>query len=189
MRRPARTLAVLAVLLSTGTASAQMDRASHDAGHHQGMRHAGTMPTLPGQDAFGAIQEIVGILEADPNTDWSKVDISALREHLIDMNELTLHAQAAPTPVDGGLRLEVTGAGRTLEAIQRMLPAHAREMNGAQGWAWKAEPREGGVTLTVTSADPRQATKIRALGFIGLMAQGGHHQMHHLAMARGEMVH
>ena len=30
-------------------------------------------PTMPGQDAFGAIQEIVRILEADPKTDWSKV--------------------------------------------------------------------------------------------------------------------
>jgi hypothetical protein len=36
---------------------------------------ATTMPTTPGQDAFGAIQEIVGILEADPNTDWSKVNL------------------------------------------------------------------------------------------------------------------
>ena len=27
-------------------------------------------PTLPGQDAFGAIQEVVRILDADPNTDW-----------------------------------------------------------------------------------------------------------------------
>ena len=35
----------------------------------------GDMPTLPGQDAFGAIQEIVGKLDADPNTDWSKVDL------------------------------------------------------------------------------------------------------------------
>jgi hypothetical protein len=29
----------------------------------------GTTPTMPGQDAFGAIQEIVRLLEADPNTD------------------------------------------------------------------------------------------------------------------------
>ena len=33
-----------------------------------------TTPTMPGQDAFGAIQEIVRILEADPKTDWSKVN-------------------------------------------------------------------------------------------------------------------
>ena len=34
------------------------------------------IPTMPGQDAFGAIQEIVRILEADPRTDWSKINLA-----------------------------------------------------------------------------------------------------------------
>ena len=51
-------------------------------------------PAMPGQDVFGAIQEVVRILEADPATEWSKVNISALRQHLIDMNEVTVHAAA-----------------------------------------------------------------------------------------------
>jgi hypothetical protein len=59
-------------------------------GAHGGMHEASTAPTLPGQDAFGAIQEVVRILESDPKTDWSKVDLEALRQHLIDMNEVTL---------------------------------------------------------------------------------------------------
>ena len=62
---------------------------------HSGMRADLMMPTMAGQDAFGAIQEIVRILEADPKSDWSKVDLEALRQHLIDMNELTLRADAA----------------------------------------------------------------------------------------------
>src|SRR3974390_328893 len=37
-------------------------------GGHSGMHGASTTPTLPGQDAFGAIQEVVRILEADPKT-------------------------------------------------------------------------------------------------------------------------
>jgi hypothetical protein len=32
---------------------------------------------------------------ADPSSAWGKVNIAALREHLIDMNEVTLHAVAA----------------------------------------------------------------------------------------------
>src|SRR5579884_926245 len=52
-------------------------------GGHTGMHASGT-PSLPGQGAFGAIQEIVRSLDADPNTDWSKVDLEALRQHLID---------------------------------------------------------------------------------------------------------
>ena len=54
------------------------------------MQGASTTPTSPGQDAFGAIQEVVRMLDADPKTDWSKVDLEALRQHLIDMNEVTL---------------------------------------------------------------------------------------------------
>jgi hypothetical protein len=50
------------------------------------------IPTEPGQAALGAMQEIVRMLEADPDTDWSKVTLTALREHLIDMDEVTLRA-------------------------------------------------------------------------------------------------
>ena len=42
--------------------------------------------------------------------------------------------------------------------------------------------------LTVTAKDARQTAKIRGLGFSGVMATGSHHQMHHLAIARGEAM-
>ena len=51
------------------------------------------------------IQEVVRILDADPKTDWSKVDLEALRQHLIDMDEVTLRAEAAPKQIDGGLEI------------------------------------------------------------------------------------
>jgi hypothetical protein len=41
-------------------------------GAHAGMHATSTTPTMPGQGAFGAIQEVVQILDADPKTDWSK---------------------------------------------------------------------------------------------------------------------
>jgi hypothetical protein len=148
-----------------------------------------TTPTMPGQDAFGAIQEIVRILEADPKTDWSKVNLEALRQHLIDMNEVTLEADAAGEPIDGGLEIAVTGDGRTLAAIQRMVPAHAHEINGLNGWSTKTEPLANGELLTVTSSEPQEVQRIRGLGFIGILVSGSHHQLHHLAMAKGEFVH
>lgn len=43
--------------------------------------------------------------------------------------------------------------------------------------------------ITVTAKDTEDAktiARIRGLGFIGLLVQGGHHQPHHLAMAKGE---
>jgi hypothetical protein len=161
-----------------GMATAMM----HGAGHSDGM------PTEPGQAAFGAIQEIVRMLQADPMTNWSKVDIDALRQHLVDMNELTLHADAKKEPIEKGLRILVTGSGRTLEAIQRVVPAHAQDINGIYGWSVQAKAVPDGEELTVTGNGPTDEQKIRALGFMGIMVLGTH-QMHHLAMAKGEMMH
>jgi hypothetical protein len=158
-------------------------------GHHAmmiGQQTGATgQPTMPGQDAFGTIQEVVQILEADPTTDWSKVNIAALREHLVDMNEVTLRAVAHERALDNGVEVMVTGEGRTLEAIQRMVPAHARELSQI-GWSAKTEDLPNGVKLVVTTTDPKQLTKLKGLGFMGIMVQGAHHQPHHLMMAKGE---
>jgi hypothetical protein len=58
--------------------------------------------------------------QADADLDWSKIDLEALRQHLFDMNEVTLKADAATKTIDGGLEIAVTGSGRTLAAIQQM---------------------------------------------------------------------
>lgn len=144
---------------------------------------------MPGQDAFGAIQEIVAKLDADPKTDWSKVNLEALRQHLIDMNEVVLRADATARPIDGGLEIAVTGSGRTLAAIQAMVPEHAREINGLNGWSARTEPMESGVLLFVTAIDAKEVQHIRGLGFIGILVSGAHHQAHHLAMAKSEFSH
>ncbi|HVZ51433.1 MAG TPA: hypothetical protein VG986_05675 [Pseudolabrys sp.] len=146
------------------------------------------MPTAPGQDAFGAIQEIVQILEADPTTDWSKVNIEALRQHLIDMNEVTLNAAVAPRVTEAGIEFDVTGAGRTRDAIKRMVPAHVHEL-AQLGWNASTVELPNGVRLVVNTNDPRALIKLKALGFIGIMVQGSHHQPHHLMMAKGEFAH
>jgi hypothetical protein len=142
------------------------------------------VPTQAGQAAFGAIQEVVRTLEADPGTKWSKVNLTALREHLIDMDEVVLRAIAKEELVDGGLRIEVSGSDRTREAIQRIVPARARELNRSFGWEAKAESLADHVVLTVMSTDPKQVARIRGLGFIGLLASGTHDGICHLAMAR-----
>jgi len=155
--------------------------------HHGDAGSAHVLPTLPGQDAFGAVQEIVALLRADPATDWSKVNLDALRAHLIDMDEVALHADAAVERIEGGIRVAVNGTGRTLAAIGRMLPEHAHEINGRDGWTVQADSQPNGMMLTVTATDPKQVEIIRGLGFIGVMASGAHHQTHHLMMAKGEM--
>jgi hypothetical protein len=156
---------------------------------HAGRHPASTTPTLPDQDAFGAIQEIEQILDADPKTDWSKVDLETLRQHLIDMNEVTLHAEAAPKQIDHGIEIALTGGGRTLVAIQRMIPAWVQMANGYDGWSAKASSSPNGKLLTVTATTPKEVEHIRGLGFIGLLVSGSWHQPHHLAMAKGEFDH
>jgi hypothetical protein len=172
-----------------GQAPDTVSHRGHAVSGVEGQETAPTIPSLSGQDAFGAIQEIVRILEADPKTDWSKVDLESLRQHLIDMNEVTLKADAVAKSTDGGLEIAVTGADSTLPAIRRMLPAHAREIDGLNGWSAKTESLPNGVLLTVTSNDPKEIAHIRGLGFIGLLVSGAHHQPHHLAMAKGEFTH
>lgn len=154
-------------------------------GMHGQQSGAFNVPTMPGQDAFGTIQEVVRLLQADRTTDWSKVNIGTLRQHLIDMNEVTLHAAAAERLLDNGIEIAVTGEGRTLEAIKRMVPAHISELREI-GWIAKSEDLANGVKLTVTASEAQPLAKLKALGFMGIMVQGGHHQPHHLMMAKGE---
>jgi len=156
---------------------------------HHASKNGANRPSLPGQDAFGAIQEIITILQADPATDWSKVNISKLRAHLVDMNRLVMDTDVHEKNIDGGLAMTITGQDRTLQAIQAMVPAHAPMIDGQNEWVAKAELTPTGATLIVTSANAKEVTHIRALGFYGLMATGGHHQTHHLGLARGEDPH
>jgi len=162
------------------------------AQHMQMMRGmAAGGPTLPGQDAFGAIAEIVRALDADPATDWTKVDLERLRQHLIDMSEVVLRSAVKSAPVPGGLAMDVTGAGRTEQAIHAMVVPHAAELDRMPAYSARTEPIAGGVRLTVVAKkadDTTRVARIRGLGFAGLMTEGAHHQAHHLAMAKGEAV-
>ncbi len=157
--------------------------------HHMPGMAAG--PSMPGQDAFGAIAEVVRLLDADPNTDWGKVDLERLRQHLIDMNEVVLRAQVKQASVPGGLVMDVTGTGRTEQAIRAMVVPHAAELARMPPYTAKTELIPGGVRLTVTAKaadDAKTVARLRGLGFIGLLTEGGHHGPHHLAMAKGEAL-
>lgn len=149
-------------------------------------------PTAPGQAAFGAISEIVRILAADPKTDWSKVNIGALRDHLVDMDEVVMHSVAAQKNVAGGIEVRATGSGNTVKSIQRLVTNHAGMLDASTDYRATVESLPTGAKLTITAKDPNNSNivaRIRGLGFYGLLTEGNHHQPHHLAMARGEMVH
>ena len=166
--------------------------AKHGAKHgaqHGAQPAAPSLPQEAGQSAFAAIAEIVALLEADPETDWAAVDISALRRHLVDMHLVTLAARAEQEEIDGGARFTITGEGEAAAAIQRMTLAHAPFLEAEADWRVTARRIEGGAILEATSGDPQLEAKIKALGYFGLMALGAHHQQHHLAMAQGRGLH
>lgn len=140
-------------------------------------------PIEAGQAAFAAVAEIVMLLENDPDTDWATVNIDALRRHLIDMDRVMLEADVKVEAIENGARFTARGDGAVRIAIRRMVHAHARTMNGVDGWRIDADDIQDGVRLTV--AHSKDVEKIRALGFAGVMARGAHHQQHHLMIARG----
>ena len=170
---------LLLLAFTPGLAAAQ---GSHDHMHGRVQPAPAVQPTQPGQAAFAAIQEVVAILETDPATDWAKVDVEALRRHLIDMDAVTLHAVVAAEAVPGGMRFAVGGEGAVRQSIRRMVTAHAAAMSGA--WRFTAAETPEGATLTVLVPEADRA-KLRGLGFLGVLTRGMHHQAHHLMLARG----
>ena len=188
--------AIVFVTCITGLAIATRSVRAQTTGGMDHSRHAammGSQPTAPaGQDAFAAISAVVAILEADSTTDWSKVNIEALRRHLIAMNDVTLGARVVQTSIAGGARMDVTGDGRVTESIREMLRAHAPQLETLNIYRANVEQIAGGARLTVTAADPSDAktvAKIRGLGMAGLLTQGAHHAEHHVGIARGSMSH
>lgn len=164
----------------------------HDS-HHQAPVGEGTssypMPTEPGQSAFATIAEIVTILQDNPDTDWSKVSIRTLREHLVDMDLVTLDAEVATEMDVKRVSFSVSGVGRTRQAIKAMVLAHAEQLRLATDWNVIAQETEGGALLTIEVGTTHEQQKVFALGFFGVMSIGAHHQEHHLMMALGDDAH
>jgi len=138
-----------------------------------------------GQDALGAVQEVVARLLMDSTTDWSEVDITRLRRHLIDMDEIMTGAEVREQDIDGGLRLAVGGDEDVRGALGRVVPEHARRLDGFRGWHVGLEESGGDLVLSITSEDAGEVEVIRALGFFGFLASGVRAPERHLAVARG----
>ena len=149
------------------------------------------LPTQGGQAAFTAISEIVALLQADANTDWSKVNIERLRLHLVDMDLVALRSRVVATPLTGGAQFIVRGTGDVIAAIKRLTGAHATMVMTHDGPRVVRAELADGVRLVVTASDTSDAAavaKLRGLGFIGLMVTGDHHAAHHMALARGDAM-
>ena len=188
LKVPAVTLATLTAAMATPLAAQHADHSGH-ADHIMAAPGALGIPSEPGDGSFAAIIEIVAMLSADPDTDWTRVDIDGLREHLVDMNQLIIGASVRSEPLPDGLRMLIDTTGRPGEAASRMVPAHAPFLAAETGWQSEVASDGAEIVWTVTAADAGDVARIQALGFFGLMATGDHHRMHHIAMAKGDAVH
>lgn len=184
--------AALLLLCSTTVFMTPVFAAEHEHQHQHSTASAATPLSAPGNDAFAAIQEVVEKLLADPKTDWSRVDLEALRQHLIDMHNFTINVQVtAQKPIDRGVEFTVkpatTGAAGSLG---RLFSAHPAILKQESGWEMTAKKNnDGSYTARVTGSTPEDAAKIRGLGYIGVIAFGSHHQAHHWQMATGADPH
>jgi hypothetical protein len=147
--------------------------------------------TENGNDAFGTLREVVAKLQADPDTDWRKVDLESLRQHLIDMDNFTNHVSVmGKRNVDNGVEVIVTADNeRAHQSLRRVLAAHPRMLKLETGWDMVVARQGKQWRLTITSVHRKDAERIRGLGYIGIMTLGDHHPVHHWAMATGANPH
>lgn len=161
--------------------------AQHDGGH-AGMHTEAVLLAAPGQAIFGAVQEVIERVEADTSVGWSDVNLERLRQHLVDMHRVAVEVDVVyQHAIEGGVLLRVaptSGAARA--SLGRVLRAHPAPIEHEAGWTMAVEPAGEGFDLRVTTTNADEVAKIRALGYIGLLAYGAHHQHHHWMIATGQ---
>ncbi|MCF6445194.1 hypothetical protein [Nereida sp. MMG025] len=151
--------------------------------------HQSTAPAETGQAQFAAIAEIVTMLRHDPDTDWSSVDIAALRDHLVDMDNVTSMASVEVIEDGSTVTFIVTGEAEVAGSIQRMVLAHSPMLAQSAGWSVSATPEDDGASMTVQVQSEQELDQVLGLGFFGLMTIGAHHQQHHFMIATGRSPH
>jgi hypothetical protein len=185
-------LSVVTMILIMPMASAHM--------HHTNMNHASMMGhntvatpvvlTESGTDPFATMQEVIAALEANPDTNWEKVNIEALRLHLVEMQDMTINVTVKQQHIDNGFQAVVTPTtNRAVKSLTRVLSGHPAQMKVETGWDMQVSNNNDVFTLTVTTDKVHDVAKIRGLGYIGVMAYGNHHQPHHWAIASGKNPH
>jgi hypothetical protein len=183
-------VAVIFLLVSNARIGAQTDHQQHQA--HMAMMHGDVPLTQVGESAFAAIQEAIHALEADPDTDWTKVDMEGLRQHLIDMNHMTFDVDVLKKEnVDNGVAVEIKATSpAAAQTLQRVFSMHPTHLKMETGWTMDVQDQGSGqYRLVTTTPKPEEVAKIRGLGYIGLMAYGSHHLPHHWMIVRGTSPH
>lgn len=151
--------------------------------------HPSSSPSETGQSQFAAIAEIVTLLRGDEDTDWPQVDIRALRDHLVDMDNVTTRASVTRSVDKLSVTFSVTGDDVVAASIGRMVLAHSPMLQQATGWTVVALEQPNGAMMVVDVVSEEDLRQVEGLGFFGLMTIGAHHQQHHVMIATGRSPH
>jgi hypothetical protein len=93
-------------------------------------------------------------------------------------------------PIAQGLKAVIwpttTGSTATLEPV---FAAHPAQLKRKTGWDMHVAKQGDAFVLTVTTPHPAEVDRLRGLGYIGVMALGAHHQVHHWGMVQGASPH
>lgn len=186
MRKYSELVLVLSLTVFLGVAAKAADKHQH----HHGVA-GNPVLTEAGNDAFGTLQEVVDRLVSDPDTDWDKVNLEALREHLVDMDLFTKQVTVvSQRKIKHGTEIVVLPDNeKAAQSLARAMSAHPAMVEQETGWDMQVAKQDQGYRLTVTSEKRKDAKRIRGLGYIGIMALGQHHQAHHWMIANGADPH
>lgn len=182
---------LIGALLVGALVAAPSPAAAQHASGHPAADGAAIPLQQPGNAAFAAVREVVEALNARDDVDWSRVDLEALRQHLVEMERFTLEAEVVEREeIDGGLRVGVRGPDAEVHrSLARSLGAHAPVLARETGWNVSATEEADRIVLEATADTDEEAERIRGLGYIGLMATGAHHTEHHWQIATGQRPH
>lgn len=204
-KTPFTLLLITSTLIITNLKADDMDHSKMDHSKHMMQMNAESQkPVVPaakipsstplkeaGNAIFGTIQETIKMLDADPNTNWEKVDIEGLRQHLIDMENFTSGVDVlSEKKIEKGAEIIVRAKSEEAHhSLDRALKAHPSMMESETGWTMGVKQNKERFTLTIETQKPEEVARLRALGYIGVMALGDHHQIHHWMMASGSNPH
>ena len=214
MNRNNLSLALLSasILISTNLVADNTDHSNMDHAKHMMQMQKNAQAVIPNEAAvkpvtpsqtkatplkeagnaiFGTIQETIKALDANPNTDWTKVDLEGLRQHLIDMENFTTGVDVlSQKRIEKGAEVIIRAKSEEAHySLERALKAHPSMMESETGWTMGVKQNKERFTLTIETQKPDEVARLRALGYIGVMAQGDHHQVHHWMMASGANPH
>ena len=107
------------------------------------------------------------------------------------MHDMTINIQVlSQKPIRMGVLATLKATTqRADEALIRVFRAHPKMLAMETGWSMHVAKIDDVYEISITTSKEEEIEKIRALGYIGIMAWGDHHQSHHWMMATGENPH